>query len=158
MSDDLRDAIRMNQPYLKSSIDDLESLYWVTLWAMVLNIHRPSSADWQSLLRGSKGDRGGVSKQVTESFLDPATHSTFATQFAPVLESWATKLKKLRNDWQGLLASSKTIPLHRGEFWPFHYHKFAYRGVADIIEVVKEHRNSLFQFPSFVQQLPGPSA
>lgn len=157
MSDDLRDAIRMNQPYLKSSIDDLESLYWVTLWAMVFNVHQSSSADWQSLLRGAVGDRGHVSRQVN-GYLDPAINSVFVTQFSPVLESWSTQLKKLRDDWKRLLARSRTIPLHKGNFWPFQYHKFAYRGVADILEVVKEHRNRLSQFPSFVRPLAAPSA
>ena len=157
MSEDLRDAIEEKQPYLKSSVDDLESLYWVALWAMVFNIYQPSTGRWQSRLRGSKPDRGDVSIDLTE-YLDPAIHPAFVTQFAPVLESWGTKLKKLRNDWKRLLASSKTIPLHEGKFWPFQYHRFAYRGVCDILDVVKEHKNRLSQFPSFVQQLPGPSA
>ena len=156
MSDDLRDAIRKNQPHLKSSVDDLESLYWVALWAMVFNIYQPSDVDWQSLLKGSKADRGDVSRQLT-GYLG-SQHSALVLQFVPFLRSWTSRLNDLRDDWKRLLARSRTIPLHKGNFWPFHYHKFAYRGVADVLEVVTEHKNRLSQFPSFVRPLAAPSA
>ena len=159
MCDDLRRAILKNQPYLKSSVDDLESLYWVILWATVYNIYsQPSNTDWQNLLRGSIGDRQSVSKETARSYLRPSERSAPVCEFAPCFKSWITKLDELREDWNRLIDSSMTIPLQKGNFWPFQYHEFAYRGACDILEVVKQYRTELSRRSSFAQQLDDPSA
>ena len=158
MSNDLRGAIFKKQPYLKSSVNDLESLYWVILWATVYNIYnQPSNTDWQNLLRGTIGDRSLVSTEITEDYLEPSEHSTLVYQFAPFLKLWSTKLRQLRSDWKRRNAL-QTIPLHDGKFWPSQFHEFAYRGVCDILEVVKQYRSELSQLPFLARQLDDPSA
>ena len=157
MSNDLRHAIEENQPYLKSGIDDLESLYWVFLWAIIFNIYIPSITRWQNLLRGTVPARQFVSTENTGDYLEPSEHSALVYQFSPFLKLWSTKLRQLRSDWRRRTAL-QTIPLHEGKFWPSQCHEFAYRGVCDILEVVKQYRSELSQFPFLARQLDDPSA
>ena len=159
MSRDLREAIKKKQSYLNSGVDDLESLYWAFLWAMVSNIYNQPCCitGWQNRLKGTVRDRTFASLDIIGGYLEPSEHSTISDQFAPFLNLWWTKICQLRYDWKCRTAL-QTIPLHKGKFWPSQYHEFAYRGVCDILEVVKEHRNRISQFPSFVRQLDDSSA
>lgn len=48
------------------------------------------------------------------------------------------------------MAAADDNPNASSKFWMPHFHAFALRGVADVLEMVKRHRCTLQSYPPFV--------
>lgn len=154
MSTSLHKAIEFERQYLQSPVDDIESFYWVLLWAVLFNKHTTNRSDdevtWQKLISGSRADRLLASTEINEVDGD-GEHSPIVLQFAPVLQSLGAMIEKLRRAWNHVVAKNKKRigSQDAGDFWLPEFHKFAYYGVHGFLKVVEEHRERLKQCPAF---------
>ncbi|KAK7061342.1 hypothetical protein R3P38DRAFT_2828966 [Favolaschia claudopus] len=93
MSLAIHNAVDLNMPYLHSPIDDLESFFWVSLWAVLLNKHvrEPSALEIKlkaDIVQARFELKASIVMRLEGSLLIPAQHSTVGNALFPLLRSW----------------------------------------------------------------------
>ena len=154
MSNELVDTLWMSYPYLHSPIDDLQSFYYTTQWAVAFNdgasggryngngIHR-----FRRMISGDGGDRLRATDKVQNALL-PHSH-TSKNEYGPFfahslarLTPWLTRLAALRRDW-GLVVDEGAILKdegREGKHLGLNFLIYGYRGVGEYFELLHEHR------------------
>lgn len=134
-------------PYLQSPVDDMESFYWVALWASLRN--KTVSGDptkeerkWRKGLRGNTLERTGVSHEVGGSDYSGQLHkfNPILRLMWPVLATWRDSLSDLRRDWKSHLDNP-------AEWCPdtniFYFDLFAYKGVLAFMRALDKHIDAI---------------
>lgn len=138
--------------YIQSPIDDLESFFYTTLWAVVFNIHNTPNQDWRTSLQGTQKDRSSV---VLELLFDPPGGETIqppiVIEAAPILSKWRSKLKLLRNqmDQRSRASGVGGRPVDHPKIVEWNWHVTTVNGVCDFLEILKLHRQELQSVASF---------
>ncbi len=111
MSTPARDAYETPEPtpYLQSPVDDMESFFWVALWAslrnkkVVLANLTHEEKRWRRGMRGSTLERTGVASEIGER-----QFATSRLRFNPILASMWTCLDNGGKSWVkfGLIGTS----------------------------------------------------
>ncbi|CAA7263347.1 unnamed protein product [Cyclocybe aegerita] len=143
--------------YLQSPVDELFSVYWVALWAILNNIPTSRRSDyevrWRRKIAEGSDARAAASVAICK-LVDPeeTSHSPIVQQWSPVLKAWSQCLDRLEDDWrlQEARLSRRLKPENsRGDFYLPLFHYFALRGVADFLEMIKPHSTRLYNCPPF---------
>ncbi|KAK7037509.1 hypothetical protein VNI00_011001 [Paramarasmius palmivorus] len=156
MSFGLRDAMERSVPYLQSPVDVLHSFFWVTMWAVMFNELNKERSEFEKhchyLLVGDAVQREGVLKLMNTAlrskvlFTEPT--SPILKQMATVLIEWHRSLDTLDDDWMTQVLGSRPGSAGRGWFLPY-FHRFAFRGLAELLELMLKHRQTLMEYEPF---------
>ena len=152
MSDRLIRTLRCPGPYLHSPVDDLESFYYTTQWAAAFNDgasgRKHNGAEIQEFREMIAGDRRHQANAMVLEELFPLMeepgYGNFFARSLSVLTPWLGKLSALRRDWtltQRMAAGSNDEEMEKHLGLGFLI--YGYRGVAEYLELVDEHRASL---------------
>ncbi|KAJ3515946.1 hypothetical protein NLJ89_g1437 [Agrocybe chaxingu] len=156
MSPRLLESIELNSEYLQSPVDDLFSVYWVALWAILNNTHTSGRSDaevrWRTKIAEGHLQRADASVKICALPLPQwKQHSLILQQWSPVLDTWFQSLDRLQRDWQNTVDPSyaEKPGISPGEYYLPHFHYFALRGVADFLAMIQPHYTRLCTFPLF---------
>lgn len=146
MSVGCRKAFEESEPYLQSPIDDIESFYWVALWASVRNQTtvdpNTTTADekrWQLGLRGNLTERTGVSHDMGKPETDPSSYNPVLKTMWNILGLWKDSLFKLTSEWREAVKDNSITTLHLDVF--------AYRGVLTFMEAIDKNYDEIRKRP-----------
>ncbi|KAJ7690295.1 hypothetical protein B0H16DRAFT_1857212 [Mycena metata] len=164
MSLKLQRAMNKNTAYIQSPADDVQSFFWVMLWAVLFNNmdqkRSQDELDWRAEMEGAdvRAKSGFVTVLNSEEF-DPefssVEYSAVGAQLFPLLQVWWGKQMKLEADWGNVLREAKRIsPESQARFNLHHYHLFALRGVKEFLEIVDKYAAALKSYGQF----PPPSS
>jgi len=138
-------------PYLQSPVDDMESFFWVALWAALRNKNvdlanlTPEEKRWRKGMRGSTLERSGVAGEIGER-----QFAISRNKFNPILASmwdmlgqWRKGLAEVRADWEeyGMEFNAKASPdnlLHL-----LHFDVFAYKGVLAFLMALAKNKQGI---------------
>ena len=142
--------------YLHSPIDDLESFYRTAQWAAAFNNGAEGGKyegdvikQFRDMIAGQ--ERNDATNMVRDELCDPTEktmeeYGPFFAHSLPLLAEWFTKLVSLRLSWEKLVGEAAKLEdgekknlLHSG------FLTHGYRGVAEYLELVNNHRESLMQ-------------
>lgn len=132
-----------SKPYVQSPVDDLESFFYITLWA-VFNNFRIDQNDWQVDLNGNMKTRAYVVLKVMEG---DGSFPTIVREAQKFLHEWKFSLSALRSDTGEFLND----PADRDKI-RMTWHQFAVRGVTELLRLVKKHRDALRGFEELSDQ------
>ncbi|KAJ3515937.1 hypothetical protein NLJ89_g1435 [Agrocybe chaxingu] len=157
VSSELAESIELSSKYLQSPVDDLFSVYWVALWAILNNTHTSGRSDaevrWRTKIAKGCLHRADASVKICGLVeLEDTSYSPIVQQWSPVLDSWFQSLDRLDQDWRRRKArlSRRLKPDNSpGDFYLPLFHYFALRGVADFLEMIKSHYTELCTCPPF---------
>ena len=152
MSDGLIRTLRRPEPYLHSPVDDLESFYYTAQWAAAFNDgangRKHDGAKIQEFREMIAGDERPLATGMVQKSLDPLTagskYGPFFASSLSLLVPWLDRFVTLRRDWnrvenRAAEFNSKDKETHLG----LNFLIYGYRGVAEYLELVHEHRASL---------------
>ena len=128
----------MNEAYLHSPVDDLESLFWVAVWSVAFNedhISLPTSDREkkvrEELARGEKLKAISLSRGST-------TESDIMQRFYRFIKEWWSRVSQRSTDWEDEIVAK--APADAGEgYYLSRFHRSALRGVVDFLELVSAH-------------------
>ncbi|KAJ7162646.1 hypothetical protein C8R43DRAFT_991048 [Mycena crocata] len=149
--------------YIQSPVDDIESFFWLALWATLFNRHYPSETrskietNWQKIIDSADYKEKTTfttelhnltSKAVTKRSL---TSSSITRELLPLLWDWWKLQVKLRQNWQETidLVEEVTDLRQRAKICLDKFRLFAFCGVRDFLQLVVVHRNRLKECPVF---------
>ncbi|CAA7263342.1 unnamed protein product [Cyclocybe aegerita] len=155
VSSKLAQSIERNSDYLQSPVDDLFSVYWVALWAILNNIPTSRRSDdelwWRKKIAEGRRFRDDASVDICR--LSPRewkSQSPIVQQWSPVLDSWFQSLDRLDKDWRRAADPPDDVKVENSrDFYLPLFHYFALRGVADFLEVIKSHYTQLCNYLPF---------
>ncbi|KAJ7163776.1 hypothetical protein C8R43DRAFT_988621 [Mycena crocata] len=152
----LHRAMLRDLRHLQSPIDDIESFFWLLVWATLFNRHNPSSTrsktekEWQQWLDGA--DYKDKSTFTVELRRTQGSLSSITQELLPLLHKWWFLQEELRSQWD------KTIQPDRkegrkgtDEFYLPHFRHFALLGVRDFLNLVVDHLVMLKTYPKFTK-------
>ncbi|KAJ6630939.1 hypothetical protein B0H10DRAFT_2320779 [Mycena sp. CBHHK59/15] len=89
-------------PYILSPIDDIESFFWLALWAVLINIyqstHSKHEIGWQKDLDSAQQKlKSSILENVMNTILDDC--SPISQELLPLLISWWECQRDLRKKW-----------------------------------------------------------
>ncbi|KAJ3515940.1 hypothetical protein NLJ89_g1433 [Agrocybe chaxingu] len=151
MSRGLLRSIELNSKYLQSPVDDLFSVYWVALWAILNNTHTSGRSDaevrWRTKIAEGRLARADASVDICGLVeLEETSYSPIVQEWSPALDSWFQSLDRLDDGWRRqkarLSRGLKPGDSPGGFYLPLS-HYFALRGVADFLEMIKPHYTEL---------------
>ncbi|KAJ7645465.1 hypothetical protein DFH06DRAFT_1425076 [Mycena polygramma] len=140
MSLELRAAMDDERPYVHSPVDDIQSFFWLAMWAVLFNT-KPQTRSrvelkWQQRVRSGtyRAKASVVSELGTTSFL--RGHSLIGTQVFPLLQDWWDKQRALAVEWHTtVVPEAESIPQDETDkircFYLHHFHLYALRGVKE---------------------------
>ncbi|KAJ7220514.1 hypothetical protein GGX14DRAFT_354587 [Mycena pura] len=142
MSMRLLDSVGRDRPYLQSPVDDIQSFYYVAQWAAAFNQDGDKFEDVEKIRSGLSGDvdaREAASARIRTLAASDANYvGTFLVRCRPLLHAWNSRLTDLSIDFADARDKSGK------ESWlKIVFQTFAYRGVADFLEVFQGHKESL---------------
>ncbi|KAJ7438455.1 hypothetical protein FB451DRAFT_1570222 [Mycena latifolia] len=148
ISYDLHYAMVRGKKYLHSPVDDLESFFWLACWAVLFNVYNDNKAraeeeiDWQRYLKGAQYNLKTELIKQLHKYHPARETSPITTQLLPVLKEWEAALSKLNDDWGMCRAEANNIA-EPADFYTYHFHLFALRGVKDFLTIAERHRERL---------------
>ncbi|KAJ7163775.1 hypothetical protein C8R43DRAFT_1122744 [Mycena crocata] len=163
MSLRLHQAIRRDDPYVQSPIDDIESFFWLALWATLFNRHYPSETrskietDWQKIIDCADYkekatfilELGNLSSKAVKQL--SLSSSSITKELLPLLREWWNLQEKLRHNWRETMDWVEEVPdlRQRTKIRLDKFRSFAFCGVRDFLQLVVGHRNRLNECPLF---------
>ena len=151
MSGRLASTLRTANPYLHSPVDDLESFYYTAQWAAAFNDGASGRRHdgigiqhFRELIVGNQKDRAAI--MVRDELFPRSAGMTYGPFFAQslyLLTPWREKLAILIRDWIQLTETTVGHNEDKDEFLGLDFLIYGYRGVAEYLELVHEHRASL---------------
>ena len=152
MSSGLLRSIRRSEPYLHSPVDDLESFYYTAQWAAARNQGSDAGrieTDDLKTLRARLSVTADIRFQATlllhrinpNSQEDIRKFGTFLPKLQPVLKEWYPSILMLMKSWRTVKDGVGEADV--SQYYIRHALAFAYRGVADYLNIVHKHRKSL---------------
>lgn len=141
-----------NSPYIQSPVDDLESFFYTTLWAVLFNIHNTPNQEWRENLKGTLKDRNHVVLKLLYERPDEfEPQPPIIMEAVPVLYEWRGKLNLLRKQMnkrsQAFGVGGR--PVDNPKIVEWNWHVTAVNGVCDFLEILKSHRQELQSMVSF---------
>ncbi|KAJ7672855.1 hypothetical protein B0H17DRAFT_174693 [Mycena rosella] len=157
MSLALQSANSSESPYLQSPLDDIESFFWLALWAILFNIHNKDRSSteihWRRVLHN--GDFMGKSGLLTLMRLqvNGPEHSDIFCELLPLMKEWWRAQEALRDEWIVAMMQAPQVPQsqHR-QFYLHHFHLYAMRGVKDALALMERHQERLQLCRPFVSK------
>ncbi|KAJ7692361.1 hypothetical protein B0H14DRAFT_834819 [Mycena olivaceomarginata] len=153
MSLALHRAMDYDRPYIHSPVDDIQSFFWLAVWAVLFN-SRSQTRSRSELIWG-QNLRSGV-RAVKSDFADALMttphslrgHSPIGTQMFPFLQDWWRRQRDLAEEWhRNVVAEAAKIPEHEVDnircFYLHHFHLYALRGVKEFLDLVVRIRETL---------------
>ncbi|KAJ7211362.1 hypothetical protein GGX14DRAFT_624497 [Mycena pura] len=142
MSNRLLDSIVHGRPYLQSPLDDIQSFYYVAQWAAAFHKDGDKFDDVKDIRSGLSGNveaRALVSDRIRTLAASDANYvGAFLVRCRPLLHAWYSRFTDLSIDFADARDASGE------ESWlKIVFQTFAYRGVADFLEVFQRHKESL---------------
>ena len=126
--------------YLHSPVDDLESCFWVSFWAVSFNKdHIKAKLEIEIGIRGklATGRRAEALHHLCMCRIE-GNYSKSFHYFRPILEDWWSKLQNVDVEWSRTVLNS--APVNAGEeYYLPHFHCSALQGVVDVLEVLERH-------------------
>ncbi|KAK7033675.1 hypothetical protein VNI00_012675 [Paramarasmius palmivorus] len=154
MSFRLHIAMEDADPHLQSPVDDLHSFFWVVMWAVMFNanlknvVRSKQEKHWQERLAGRACNRMAVPADMA-SHRHRSDHSPIFKQMVGVLLEWYRTIEKLASDWlEEVLAREPDEDPDNG-WYPTHFHLYAYRGAAELLELMLKYQHTLIAYGSF---------
>ncbi|TDL23488.1 hypothetical protein BD410DRAFT_787339 [Rickenella mellea] len=170
MSDSL---LRSRVDYLQAPMDDLESFFHMTVWAVLWNHYAVDSSseleeEWRAAITGQHIARRGATIALIETDFTSISvraegFSSIVIQAIPVLADWKTSLRELRKDWN--VITFKCRREHLRDLYPdaseedinklaplllrSHWHACALKGVHQVIKIYLEHKTELHRHGNF---------
>ncbi len=132
------------EPYLQSPLDDLESFFWVALWAALHNksCTTPTKEEkkWRDSMRRATLERNAVAHEMGNGRL---AHKV--PKFNPVLRymwnifpDWLKELDTLWGNWDSLQTQDQD-----NETKVLQFDFYAYSGVKAFLDVLIRHRERI---------------
>ncbi|KAJ6543851.1 hypothetical protein B0H19DRAFT_1308661 [Mycena capillaripes] len=156
MSLQLQSAMETNATYIQSPIDDIQSFFWLAVWAVLFNdkLQEPSSkeAQWRSsLISGDYEKKATFTSELAASDFERG-YSAVGTQLLPILQLWWSNLQTLFRDWRRVLNKVEYNEISQQEvsnFYKHHFHLYALRGVKEFLVLVDQNRETLMGYGEF---------
>ncbi|KAF7316184.1 hypothetical protein MIND_00136600 [Mycena indigotica] len=145
MSPELVTVFASKKPYLHSPVDDLYAHFYVTQWAAVF--HPTPKGERLEVLRNqlsTNNSKDGVKATVMTLRPAPAdirNYGGFLCKCASLFDLWDAKLRKLWPDYRAAFEEVNQIE-NNEELLRSLFMTYAYRGVADYMEVLAEWREA----------------
>jgi len=137
-----RALLRAKGNYLHSPVDDIESFFWVALWSVLFNATSGElGSDVEEPVRGYliNNDKNAAIDEFagfgSNKRRNPATQC-----FQDVITDWWGKVRDLYVKWDREVMRDAP-PAAGSKYYLPHFHRFALRGVLDVLEVLHQHRN-----------------
>ena len=126
--------------YLHSPIDDLESFFWVALWSVVFHVKAKPKLDPEWELRKAllRNDKDRAMRLFVDELHGNEGCDDVMLRFQGVIHDWWKKLWGQRREWR-LEVMARHPPNAGSEYYLPHFHRFALRGVLDVLEVLDKH-------------------
>ncbi|KAJ7065029.1 hypothetical protein C8F01DRAFT_1250027 [Mycena amicta] len=148
MSDNLRKTLlKPSMQFLHSPVDDLQSFYYVAQWAATF---RPVDGDRPDLeqLREELAGTGRAAATKTIQVLvplrsDQETYGDFLPRCGGFLDAWDLKLTRLQKDYKVAFEPIREQENPNLNHLRSLFFTFAYRGVADYMELWAEWKDKL---------------
>ncbi|KAJ6630935.1 hypothetical protein B0H10DRAFT_1773360 [Mycena sp. CBHHK59/15] len=152
MSLSLQYAMDQDLRYIQSPIDDIESFFWLALWAVLFNIHQSKRSrleiGWQKDLDSAQQEfKSSLPRKMKDTNLEEC--SRISRELLPLLIKWWRYQEDLRDEWNTEVIRSANND-KSSDFYLYHFHLYALRGVRDFLRIVQEWRGSLIQLKPFV--------
>ncbi|KAF7316186.1 hypothetical protein MIND_00136800 [Mycena indigotica] len=163
MSLELSGAFTSRQPYLHSPVDDIYSHFFVAQWAAVF--HRlPAEHDVDSIsLNRLRTELSTQQAAATDKISGLAVHApdvvkygSFLCECGSLFKAWKARLSTLDTDYRGAIYKVTDLNKNNEELLKSLFMTYAYRGVADYMEVLAEWRLTKDDDLSDVESEPEP--
>lgn len=153
MSLTLHRAMDQDQPYIHSPVDDIQSFFWLAVWAVLFN-SKPQTRSrleltWgQNLRSGVRVVKSDFTHELMTTNHSRSGHSPIGTQMFPLLQDWWRRQRDLGVEWRrNVVAEAAKIPEHEVDnircFYLHHFHLYALRGVKEFLDLVVRDRETL---------------
>ncbi|KAF8206325.1 hypothetical protein K438DRAFT_1817003 [Mycena galopus ATCC 62051] len=154
MSLTLHTAMIDDSPYLQSPVDDLESFFWLAVWAVLFNTHKNNQNGsqlenkWKAYLFGAEYHntrvlaKGKLTVELRQLWREEDDWSPIFREFYPLLAAWWNESEALHKEWK------RTVPRKvfenldtpaRKQYLLAHFHDFALKGVERVLTVLAKH-------------------
>ncbi|KAF9788657.1 hypothetical protein BJ322DRAFT_1050312 [Thelephora terrestris] len=135
--------------YLHSPVDDLESFFWVALWSVVFNEKSGKKWDVEGRVREAliyTNKRLAIDRFL---WLEIEERRNQVTQrFQAFIEDWWEKVELLHKQWRKEVLVKRPRDADAKYYLP-HFHRFALRGVVNVLEVLDQHWGSEISWESW---------
>ncbi|KAJ7065035.1 hypothetical protein C8F01DRAFT_786607 [Mycena amicta] len=142
MSDNLREALQNHSEYLHSPVDDLHSFYYVAQWAAAFHQvdgDHPSLERLRAHLAGTgRAEATNKIRALRPLRSDQELYGKFVPKCGRFLRAWHLKLGDLRGDYKEAFEPFWKPENRNSNHLQSLFFTFAYRGVADYMEVLVE--------------------
>ncbi|KAL0572697.1 hypothetical protein V5O48_009271 [Marasmius crinis-equi] len=145
MSDKLRRAFEMNTHHLHNPIEDLSSLFFVGVWAILFNCRnqpRRTAEEYQWREDLGTGDRTQRCKVIGEIFMCSAEGeyigSPIVSQWLSTLEKWKRALDELNGLWAREVLRVKPGGQSDTDYFPLRFYEFGLRGLSVVLVPLAE--------------------
>jgi len=155
MSHNLVDTLRSSSSYLHSPVDDLESFYYTAQWAAAFNDGAMGGKrDGASIREFREKISGDGRLTATHALMlkgpdfwrqeqQQQRYGAFFANSTVILRPWFGKLITLAIDWQSVLIQARKLEGTEKEYLADSFLVFGYRGVAEYLQLIHEHRELL---------------
>lgn len=141
MSDSLLSAQRaIKSSYLQTTVDDMDSFFWVALWASLLH----PSKDWQATSeigidwgQSVKGERATVLAQLLSITRSALENDPLLKVIVPLIREWNRRRQDLRDEWY----EHQDDAMKEGQhiLLPGLFRLYATSSVLQFLEVLNKH-------------------
>lgn len=147
MSTKLVETLEYPEPHLHSPVDDLESFYYMTQWAVAfndgMNGKRHDGIKIQRFREMIAGDRREQAVIKVRQDISPRTaeadYGLFFARSLPLLAPWREKLVTLSRGWVDVMDEAAELnEMDREENMGLNFLIYGYRGVAEYLELVHQ--------------------
>ena len=134
-----RSLSRAKREYLHTPVDDLESFFWVALWSVMFN---EKSGPWNENEEDVRKFLLKIDKDAAISefiLLHPDRCNHHTRWVKATMKDWWLKVRDRQLEW----VSDVMVKIPKGadqeSYFQLHFHRFALRGVLDVLEVLHIH-------------------
>ena len=127
--------------YLHSPVDDLESFFWVAVWSVFFNKADTGAKSAQEMRMQDELYKNNKEVAKDGISLLPGEANSGATEpFQFMLIAWGAKVDQRRLEWFVEVLRRRPDDA-KGEYYLPHFHRFALRGVVDVLEVLETFKD-----------------
>ena len=144
-----------DEHYLHSPKDDLESCFWVSMWSVLFN-----EDNMGGQFTKEKRMREQLADNEKASAIDTLTGLTYDQErsdimrlFRLVLLDWWKGVRDCIETWDEEVLRNKPKNAD-GEYYLPHFHRFALKGVLDVLQVLARHWDGDISLRSWTAPAP----
>ena len=126
--------------HLHSPVDDLEGFFWVALWSVLFNVTGGPYSEGEMKIRNAlqNNQKDAAMTLFTYLVADDKERSHATRRFEDFILDWWKTVQNQRLEWEREVIAESPMGAGKGYYLP-HFHRFALRGVLDILKLLKEH-------------------